>query len=72
MSIDALRNAALRGDSRACLQLAMAWMTGQGVPQQDTDKGRGWLEKAAANGNVEAMRFLGMIFLRGMDVVPDY
>ena len=43
MSIDALQKAAQGGDGNACLQLAMAWMTGQGVPAQDTAKGRDWL-----------------------------
>ena len=72
MSFDALRKAANNGDGNACLQLAMAWMTGQGVPGQDTAKGRDWLEKASASGNVEAMRFLGLIYLRGMDIEPDF
>ncbi len=72
MSIDALQNAAHKGDGAACLQLAMAWMTGEGVPAQDTGKGRHWLELAAKNGKLEAKRFLGLIYLRGMDVVPDY
>lgn len=72
MSIDALQKAAQSGDGNACLQLAMAWMTGQGVPAQDTTKGREWLEQASLHDNVEAKRFLGLIYLRGMEVVPDF
>jgi prolyl 4-hydroxylase len=72
MGMDILLNAAKSGDGNACLQLAMAWMTGRGVSGQDTAKGRHWLEKASDSGNVEAKRFLGLIYLRGMDVVPDF
>ena len=72
MGIDVLLKAAQSGDANACLKMAMAWLTGQDVPGQDTAKGRHWLEKASAGGNVEAKRFLGLIYLRGMDVVPDF
>ena len=72
MSIQALENAARSGDAQAQLQLGIALMTGQGVPTPDVDRGRDWLARSADGGNADAQRFLGMIYLRGMDVVPDY
>ena len=72
MSIQALENAAREGDAQAQLQLGIALMTGQGVPAPDVDRGRDWLARSADGGNADAQRFLGMIYLRGMDVVPDY
>jgi prolyl 4-hydroxylase len=72
MSIQALEKAARAGDSKAQLQLGIALMSGQGVPAQDLDAGRGWLQRAADQGHHDAQRFLGMIYMRGMDVVPDF
>lgn len=72
MRFQALQQAAESGDTTAQLQLGIALMTGQGVPAPDVTQGRDWLGRAAAGGNAEAGRFLGMIFLRGMDVLPDH
>lgn len=71
MSIEALRKAAESGQPEAQLQLGIACMTGQGGATPDPERGRGWLDRAAAGGHPAAARFLGLIFLRGMDVVPD-
>lgn len=71
INTQALHEAAQLGDGVAQLQLGIALMTGEGVPTQDLEQARSWLTKSADNGNHDAQRFLGMIFLRGMDVVPD-
>jgi prolyl 4-hydroxylase len=71
MTPDALRKAAEQGHADAQLQLGIACLTGDGLPSQDVAQGREWLGRAADNGQVDAARFLGLILLRGMDVVPD-
>ena len=71
MTPDALRKAAEQGHADAQLQLGIACLTGDGLPAQDVAQGREWLGRAADNGSVDAARFLGLILLRGMDVVPD-
>jgi prolyl 4-hydroxylase len=71
MTPDALRKAAEQGHAEAQLQLGIACLTGDGLPAQDIEQGREWLGRAADNGQVDAARFLGLILLRGMDVVPD-
>ena len=71
MTPDALRQAAEQGSADAQLQLGIACLTGDGLPAQDVVQGREWLGRAADNGQVDAARFLGLILLRGMDVVPD-
>ena len=71
MTPDALRKAAEQGHAEAQLRLGIACLTGDGLPAQDVVQGREWLGRAADNGQVDAARFLGLILLRGMDVVPD-
>lgn len=71
MTPDALRAAAKSGQHEAQLKLGIAHMTGEGGIEQDPATGREWLARAADNGNALAARFLGLIFLRGMDVPPD-
>ena len=71
MTPDALRKAAEQGQPDAQLQLGIAYLTGDGLPDRDVAQGREWLGRAADNGQVDAARFLGLILLRGMDVVPD-
>jgi len=71
MSVDALRKAAERGHPEAQLKLGIACMTGEGLARPDPDRGRAWLGRAADAGHPAAARFLGLIYLRGMDVVPD-
>ena len=70
MDIEALRQQAQRGVPEAQLQLAIAYMTGNGL-KQDAATGRRWLAEAARNGNTDAARFLGLIYLRGLDTPPD-
>lgn len=71
MSFQALRAAAESGDGKAQLQLGIALMTGQAPGGQDLEAGRDWLGRAAGSGQPEAARFLGLIHLRGMDVITD-
>ena len=72
MSIESLIRAAENGQADAQLQLAIQWMTGQGVARQDAEEGRRWLGRAADSGHPVAARYLGVIYLRGMDIPPDY
>ncbi|MEE4173435.1 MAG: 2OG-Fe(II) oxygenase [Xanthomonadales bacterium] len=71
MTPESLRQAAEQGHADAQLKLGIACLTGDGMPAQDVVQGREWLGRAADNGQVEAARFLGLILLRGMDVVPE-
>ncbi len=71
MTLDALRTAAKNGDPQAQLKFGIAHLTGDGGITPDPAAGREWLARAADNQNAVAARFLGLIFLRGMDTPPD-
>jgi prolyl 4-hydroxylase len=72
MHYESLKQAAEQGHPDAQLQMGIACLTGDGAPAQDVVLGRQWLSRAAENGQRDAARFLGMIYLRGMDVEADF
>lgn len=71
-----MREAAVGGWPQAQYELAVFYYSGKGVAA-DSVEALAWLEKAAANDNVLAQRFLGALYLNGaeadglMTVKPD-
>lgn len=72
MNLESLKQAAEQGNPDAQLQMGIACLTGEGLREQDVERGRDWLSRAADNGQRDAARFLGMIYLRGMDIEADF
>lgn len=64
------QKAAEQGHSSARWQLGVAYLFGDGVPQ-DSGKGVWWLEKAAWQGNAGAIMSLGDIYYYGRGVRQD-
>src|SRR5262249_44080859 len=64
----ALEQAADKGDVRAMINLGYMYMGGYGGVGKDWTKGREWWEKAAAKGDAEAMRKVGVSY----EVDQDY
>jgi TPR repeat protein len=62
--------AAELGHARAQTIYAIQTLRGKGV-EQDYEKGRRWLEKAARQGNVDAIYNLGVCYMYGRGVEQD-
>lgn len=58
------------GDVQAMYELGLAYMSGDGVDNDDT-KGVGWLEKAAYKRHSEAQYELGLAVFNGYGVKAD-
>ena len=67
------REAAKRGHLNAQFNLALLYMNGQGVEQDDEEAER-WFLQAAAQGDADALRLLGVMYGddKGGGVGPDY
>ena len=63
--------AARVGYPKAQYNLAVAYLTGQGVPK-DAVKGRQWLRKAAEQGFADAQAVLAEMYFKGEGVLEDY
>jgi TPR repeat protein len=51
---------AVCGDASAHWQIAIEYLTGEGLLPKDIDRGTYWLEKAALGGHVQARMVLGL------------
>jgi uncharacterized protein len=65
------RKAADQGNAGAEFNLGLAYMKGQGVPQ-DYVKAVYWYQMAADQGNAGAEFNLGLAYMNGQDVPQDY
>jgi TPR repeat protein len=70
-SLQGTRARAKKGDAVAQWSLGMKYATGDGV-KQSWSKAKVWMEKAAAQGNLQAIGDLGVMYLRGYGVKEDY
>jgi hypothetical protein len=68
--IERLRRAAEQGDVAAQLNLAKAYATGNGIPQ-DYEQTSQWFRKAADQGSAEAQYWLGVMFRDAVGVGAD-
>lgn len=62
--------AAMRGQTRAQLRLALAYQDGEGVAQNYTVAAR-WMTESAYGGNADAQYFLGQYYRDGLGVVQN-
>jgi TPR repeat protein len=69
-SIDALRVRAEQGDAEAQLNIAIMYVSGCGVSQDDAEAAR-WFRRAAEQGSAEAMTKLGVMCGTGRGVAQD-
>ena len=69
--IEALKDAAEKGDADAQFQLGSAYQMGEGVQQNDLQAVH-WITKAANQGNADAQFNLGMAYRGGYGVQQDY
>ncbi len=69
-TIESLHDQALQGNVSAMNFLAMKYVEGLGVPQDDT-KAAVWYEKAASNGDINAQFVVGIIYSEGTGVPQD-
>ena len=69
-SIDALRVRAEQGDAEAQLNIAVMYVSGCGVLQDDVEAAR-WFRRAAEQGSAEAMTNLGVMCGTGRGVAQD-
>jgi TPR repeat protein len=70
-SLQETRAKAKKGDAVAQWSLGMRYAKGDGV-RKNWGQARVWMEKAAAQGNLQAIGDLGVIYLRGYGVKQDY
>jgi TPR repeat protein len=70
-SLQATMAKAKKGDAAAQWRLGMRYARGDGV-KQSWAQARAWMEKAAAQGNLQAIGDLGVMYLRGYGVKQDY
>jgi hypothetical protein len=68
--IERLRRAAEQGDVASQINLAAAYATGNGVPQ-DYPQTQQWLRKGADQGSAEAQYWLGVMYRDAVGVAPD-
>jgi len=68
--IASLQSAAAGGDASAEYKLAVAYMKGDGVPQ-DAEQAFAWCKKAAEQGNADAETELGVMYRIGAGVEED-
>lgn len=70
VSPEALRRLAEDGDAEAQYQLGLRCYLGKGGEKRDLPQAVKWFERAAAQGQVMAMRNLAHVLARGKDGVP--
>jgi hypothetical protein len=70
-NVDELKQFAQRGDPKACLELGMRSMEGDGVPR-DLKQAEQCFERAAKAGLADGWFRLGKIYHDGLDGAPDY
>ena len=70
-NVDELKQFALRGDAKACLELANRCLEGDGVPP-DIKEAKVWFERAAQGGLADGWFRLGKIQHDGLDGAKDY
>ncbi len=68
-AVELFEKAAAAGNQRAQINLGILYLRGQGAPR-DIVTARAWLEKAAANGDPQAMYTLGRALDEGTEQVP--
>jgi TPR repeat protein len=68
--IDAIREAAAKGDAKAQYDIGYAYASGQGVPQ-DHKQAVAWYRRAAEQGLFYAQYMLGMSYFQGLGVEQD-
>jgi TPR repeat protein len=69
-SIEDLKQIAYAGDVAAEVQLGVIYLTGDGVPRDDTEAAK-WLRKAADQDNAVAERYLAEMYFKGRGVTAD-
>jgi uncharacterized protein len=69
-SISRLKESAERGDAQAQLRLAILYVHGTGVDQDEAQAAR-WLKAAATQGNAQAQNELGLLYRFGHGVELD-
>ena len=65
--LDEIQQQAKDGNTIAQRKLGLLYLTGQHVTN-NPEKGRQWLEKAAENNDVEALKALGRVYADGLGV----
>jgi TPR repeat protein len=65
-----LKEMAAAGDVKSQVQLGLAFLTGDGVPKDDTEAVK-WLRKAADQDNPVAERYLAEMYFKGRGVPAD-
>lgn len=70
-NVEELKQFALRGDAKACLELGQRSLEGDGVPR-DIKQAQVMFERAAKGGLADGWFRLGKIFHDGLDGAPDY
>ena len=68
--VEMVRRAAEQGDALAQYFLGIAYVNGEGVPENDAEAAR-WFRRAAEQGNALAQGSLGIAYADGLGVLKD-